>query len=382
MLAILPAMAVFAAMGLVPALILLALLLALRAGNVRAALGTEGPVYWITLLVLVVWALLSALWSITPSASLSFGLRMAALMAAGALAFAAVRTPTLSARILLPMAGGVAVCALLLETELLPGGGLIGWAYHSMGLDFERFIDKNVNRGLCALVLFVWPAVMSVRATRFSNLAWVLPVLVAVPVFAMESQSAQLALIVGGLGYIAVWAAPKSMPRVLAVAVPLFIAAWPVAFPVLDRTIFSTPKVYAALPATAQHRLEIWRFVSERISERPLLGWGFESARAIPGGDVVYAGERKYLPLHPHNSALQVLLELGIVGFTLFVAALAAALHCWSRMAGIPAQTHAAAAAIILAYLSMGFTAFGVWQYWWLAAGWLGAVLWRLSKSS
>ncbi len=376
-LALLPAVAVFAAMGLVPVLILLALLLALRAADVRATLAAEGRVFWIILLVLVLWPLLSALWSITPSASLSYGARLAALMGVGAVAFTLVRAQTFNARMLLPMVSGVAVCALLLETELVPGGGLISLAYHAMGLDFERFIDKNINRGLCALVILVWPAVMSVRTSRYARLAWVLPVMVAVPVFGMQSQSAQLALGVSSIAYVAVWAVPKSMPRVLAIAVPLLIAVWPLVFPVLDKIVFTQPSVYEALPSTAQHRVEIWRFVTERISERPALGWGLESSRALPGGDVVYAGERKYLPLHPHNSALQVVLELGSVGFALFVAALAAALHRWARMVDIPTHSQAAAAAVIIGYLSIGFTAFGVWQYWWLALGWLGAMVWR-----
>ena len=103
-----------------------------------------------------------------------------------------------------------------------------------------------------------------------------------------------------------------------------------------------------------------------------------ETARHIPGGDVVYFGERKYMPLHPHNSALQVFLELGVVGFALAVTALTLSLRRWSRLQGVPAPTQAAAVAMIVAYLSIGFTAFGVWQSWWIAVGWIGAVLWRM----
>jgi O-antigen ligase len=84
------------------------------------------------------------------------------------------------------------------------------------------------------------------------------------------------------------------------------------------------------LVESAAHRLLIWDFVSERIAERPLLGWGMDSSRAVPGGtghpDAAmlaafglaaksdWFSYAQLLPLHPHNLALQVWLELGAVG--------------------------------------------------------------------
>ena len=38
---------------------------------------------------------------------------------------------------------------------------------------------------------------------------------------------------------------------------------------------------------SAGHRLLIWSFTGNRIAEHPVLGWGLDSSRAIPGGGIV-----------------------------------------------------------------------------------------------
>src|SRR6185436_143672 len=86
--------------------------------------------------------------------------------------------------------------------------------------------------------------------------------------------------------------------------------------PVLDEMVpFDRlmPEV-AGLRSSVAHRLCIWQFVGARIAEKPLLGWGLDSSRSIPGGEVECVDEGPSISLHPHDAALQVWLELGIVG--------------------------------------------------------------------
>ena len=81
------------------------------------------------------------------------------------------------------------------------------------------------------------------------------------------------------------------------------------------------------LPNSTTHRLLIWQFVTQRIFEKPFLGWGVNTARQIPGGGEKYTLKvdtpnnkkivlfrESFLPLHPHNASLQIWLELGAVG--------------------------------------------------------------------
>ena len=90
------------------------------------------------------------------------------------------------------------------------------------------------------------------------------------------------------------------------------------------------------------HRLLIWDFAGKRIAERPLLGWGLDASRAIPGGKELIRPDQKRLPLHPHDAALQVWLELGLPGAVLFALLLG---WLWLRLATAPWPPLYAAAA-------------------------------------
>ena len=59
----------------------------------------------------------------------------------------------------------------------------------------------------------------------------------------------------------------------------------------------------------------------EKILEKPLFGHGIFSSRVIGDQHKIINNQNKMLsaiPLHPHNSILQVWLELGFIGIILF----------------------------------------------------------------
>jgi O-antigen ligase len=80
---------------------------------------------------------------------------------------------------------------------------------------------------------------------------------------------------------------------------------------------------------------------------------------------VIRPPHETWLPLHPHDAALQVWLELGAVGVLPFVALLAL---LWYRVADAawPRLYGAAAAGSLAAALTIGFLSYGIWQEWWL----------------
>jgi O-antigen ligase len=101
--------------------------------------------------------------------------------------------------------------------------------------------------------------------------------------------------------------------------------------------------------------------------EKPLLGWGMDASRAMPGGKNIIFGETgESLPLHPHNAALQFWLELGAIGAALFALVLAYIGQAIWRMKASPMVQGAAAANFVSAFVVLSLS-WGIWQKWWLA---------------
>ncbi len=115
----------------------------------------------------------------------------------------------------------------------------------------------------------------------------------------------------------------------LALALTAFAVALPLAIP-SSETLVAMRAETPWIKWSGMHRLLIWRFTSERIAERPLLGWGMDAARELPGGkthlatrfpDAGLPEDAEALPLHPHDAVLQWEVELGIPGTALCLAA-------------------------------------------------------------
>jgi O-antigen ligase len=147
--------------------------------------------------------------------------------------------------------------------------------------------------------------------------------------------------------------------------------------PLIAHSWLAPAKIAAALPwlpLSSVHRLYIWQFSAVKAFEKPLTGWGLRASKYMPGGhdQIPALGNLQYLPLHSHNSVLQILLELGIPGLLLFTTLLVYLVRLIGRQP-IDASLKATCLALMTAYVTIGFTAFGIWQYWWISAGLLAS---------
>jgi O-antigen ligase len=112
------------------------------------------------------------------------------------------------------------------------------------------------------------------------------------------------------------------------------------------------------LGASWDARLDIWHFATARIIEHPLRGWGLDTSRIFTE-----------IPLHTHDAALQIWLELGAIGAALMCLAWVAIFSLINNLAQRDRNLGAVAAATAVTYLTIGALSFGVWQEWWLALG-------------
>ena len=71
------------------------------------------------------------------------------------------------------------------------------------------------------------------------------------------------------------------------------------------------------------HRQFVWGFSIQKFIIKPLFGYGQDSSNFIDGSQVdigsKYTGDMNFIPSHPHNFLIEILLETGIFGTISFI---------------------------------------------------------------
>jgi len=240
--------------------------------------------------------------------------------------------------------------------EAMTGGGLyIGLrtlVHEPMRPDLAV---RNVARAIYPLVLLTPAAALAALRERH-GLRLILPMLlgVAAASIVFDYDAPLLALGAGGAAGLSVYRFPRSGPTILAAIGVLFLIGAP-AVVWGTRTLGWYDPLQHLAPLSWAQRMGYWRAASDLIGALPLRGWGLDASRMFD----------PRIKLHPHDSALQIWLELGAIGAALVAALWVTVLLRLRRDTSDPAAALAAATAVI--YLTLGAVSFGVWQEWWLA---------------
>jgi O-antigen ligase len=378
-----PPLAVLAPLALAPLLALVAV--ALLASDWRGRLADLRRFTPLAALLALIslWAFVTAAWSPIPSHSAFEAARFLLISALGLFVVGAGVSLSATEAGWLGRAAiaGVALPIILLQIERWSGGVVLR-ALHQQPIDPAMLIYRY-DRGVTFLALTAWPAAAALVARR-----GILPLLVGVigvafTLVLFRSTTTLLAGVAGVVAVLIAWRLPRLTAALMVGAALLMVVVFPLVTPggpAIERIRQEAP----TLKESAIHRLIIWRFVADRIAERPLVGWGMDASRAIPGGEahasdampeVKMSGIVTMLPLHPHDAALQWRLELGLPGALLCIAIVALAL--W-RIAGSPSTPpphRALALGCAAAVLTVAMLSFGAWQAWWLSSIWLIAAL-------
>jgi O-antigen ligase len=373
--AVAPTLAIAAPLGLAPLLMVAALIILIGDGWPRQV---HRDLVSITAIVaaLVLWGGFTALWSIDPGRSAGLAVRLALTFAAGGVLVDKALRLDADERRRLARAGaiGTAVAIALLLIEVATDQALAGFVRALIGA--REPLPTMMNRAATFVALIMWPAAYGLHARGRSGaaLSLLLATLATLSLLVNTTAvlAAAIAALVGGLALV--------LPRLTRWAVVILAAAGILLAPYMVTTLAGMESLHVQIKPSAVHRLMIWRFTADRIAERPVLGWGLETARSLPGGaeEISFntsAGVlvRQALPLHTHNAALQIRVELGIVGALLFAALIVAIGLALRRMSD--RIDHAARLALLASGLVIAMASYGVWQFWWLAALALAAAL-------
>lgn len=359
--AVLPVLLVLSTASLPVALGVAAILAiwAARRDGIAWALPRE-PLVWLCLLLLL-WAALASLWSFRVERALLLALRLGAIgLAGGILIAVALRLqPAERARAARWLCIGFAFGLAIFLFERLTGGLL-----HNLSLEpgRERTTLSVLNRAATGLALLVWPVTAALYRGAAGRLAWLMPPALLGLLFFYESQAAVIGAAAGCaillFTQLSLRAAMMTAGGILLVAIlagPL-IADWA-----------PVPSVYESgwIAYSAKHRLHVWDFAADRIFERPLFGWGFDSSHKMPNmGVQPFEGDNRVIPAHPHNAVLQIWLELGLVGALI---ALALLLSVWRLIGRLSGFDQAAAVALLVAGFAVACISYGIWQSKWIA---------------
>lgn len=245
---------------------------------------------------------------------------------------------------------------------------------HLQGSSAVTHAIYRFSPGAAMITLMIWPVLHMARShfPLWKNPFWdglltcsflFLPLIL----FFMKADvdSLVVAFSAAILVYYTLSFAPRLMPRL--VSGGMIMGAW--IAPFMAYHSLSSPKLEALvskLPSSWEQRVHIWHFVAEKIYEKPLLGWGFFSARYFPGGSDSFplaSGLCIKIPMHPHNFLLQLWLDFGVIA-PLFITAMVILLWRYTRQHPSCARVFYPMAT---AYFTLELFSFSVWQSWLLA---------------
>ena len=230
---------------------------------------------------------------------------------------------------------------------------------------------SHLNRSVVALSLCAVPVGINLILKQHWNLVALVIFLMAAMLYQTHSQSAHFAILAatGAVTYTLYgqnkdngWAPLACGIVVLMLTSPFFVQ-W--VFEHFAEHARHTPWLKNGFAA---ERLEVWDFIALRALESPWIGHGMGATRGMEGFDTLMLYHKSNTILHPHNFALQIWIEFGLVGILIAGVGITLLLRAlWTRKP--------CAIAPLTAVMAVASTGYGMWQGWWLGSILLAACL-------
>ena len=133
------------------------------------------------------------------------------------------------------------------------------------------------------------------------------------------------------------------------------------------------------------HRLLVWEFVGKEINKSLLLGNGLGTSRLIGQNIVLNVPRTKKdihgaIPLHPHNSVLEIWLELGLIGAILYSSLWVLILKLGVSLRKKSFIMGTGACVTIINIFIISSLSFGIFQSWWMSS--IGLIFFIIIQTS
>ena len=150
---------------------------------------------------------------------------------------------------------------------------------------------------------------------------------------------------------------------ILSIFIPIFMIVSPLAISKYEKEVSSS---LDGINLSITHRKEIWIWITKKISEKPIIGHGYNSSKNIADGKKWHVDiETRGMPSHPHNLTLQIWLELGLIGILLFSLLFISICVKILNLISTDPPKGALASGLLMTGFSLYHTSYGAWQVWW-----------------
>ena len=318
-------------------------------------------------IAILLYAIISCIWSIAPKTSLIVFLQLAAIIFLARMVANKIELVSLDYKKLLL---GIFLALIVFYIEKF-SNGFISCTLRSLAGNPKGYHLSWLDRGCSLLSIATWPMIYMLVKEEKKLLATFVYVAVIATLLMSDNMSGLLGFFLASIGYILLIISKMKLSWLIKFSMLLYIILMPIASKFEDPRIIA--KEYGhVIPISYIHRLLIWNFVVTEAIEHPIIGQGVGTSKFTPINEedkFFYQNETlSPLPLHPHNNVLQIFLELGVVGVVLF------SLYAWQilrRISNITSQNKdilwgATANAIFINYFFIGMVSFGIWQSWWM----------------
>lgn len=326
--------------------------------------------YLTFVLPIICLGFVSVLWSVSPSDSLEDIAKIAAILILGAGFISICKGVDIRNLapyvVLFPVS--VVVAALLICIELH-----FDMPLYRIVRDIPLHQQTNtaeMNRGIICIVILSFISLGFLKhlpchqINRKKFLELVMFASIITMLLSSQSQSGQLAFILGLLFY----ASHPFRYRTIQYA----------AFAMIISALFLTPMIceflYSLLvqggqdipwlkDAYAGNRVEIWQFVMNYALQSPLYGHGLEATKYVEHFDHMHIHHRANSVLHPHNFAVQIWMEFGVLGTILYSLLFILLLKIFLHMNH---EVRRFVAPAVIQFMLVFAVSYGMWQSWWL----------------
>ncbi|QQG36420.1 MAG: O-antigen ligase family protein [Micavibrio aeruginosavorus] len=309
----------------------------------------------------------SALWSVDPAESLERAGKLCLVLFPATMGLSAI--PALDratvTRWLWLVPASVALCYSLIYIELLFDMPLYRFFNHIPRGEFAN--SAALNRPAVTATLCLFTALAILKRRRHTAEIGAL-VLLSLLVFTLnQSQSAVLAFVCGLIFFSC---APAGrcwfQPVLFLLTTALLLWSPLLAINMLDMVEALENSTLGSFfsHSYAAERLEIWSFIAQHILEKPWFGYGIEATRNIENFNAAQIYYRSTTVLHPHNFALQIWIEFGLIGALCACALLGKILDSIHQSRNI--RSMRTELATLYASMAVAAVGYGLWQGWWL----------------